>query len=156
MFELLLSKLLEYLVAWRYLGLFISSLGIFPTEIVILLLSSTHEASILGISCVSALGSLVGAYLTYLLGYIFTEENLYRWVENNGKYLRIDREKVERSKQRLLKRSLLYTFVTRFIPWLKVIASIAAGFLRIDIFRYSVVVFWEASLYISSHMLVLS
>lgn len=148
MFDLLLSKLLELFVEWNYIGLFLVSLGLpLPTEILILLLASTHKASILGISLVSALGGLVGSYLTYLLGYIFTEENLYKWVDSNGKYLKIDRQKVEKSKKKLLKRSLLYIFASRFIPWLKVVASIAAGFLKVNIFTYSIVVFLGGFLY---------
>lgn len=147
MVEILISKSLELLISWKYIGVFLGSLGLFPIEIIILILASTHQGNIFLISLVSGLGGLIGSYLTYFLGYIFTEENLYHWLEGNGKFLRIDTNKLKRSKQRILKRSLTYLFVTRFIPWLKIVASIAGGFLKINFFSYSIVVFLGGFIY---------
>ena len=147
MVDILISKTLELLVEWGYKGLFLSSMGFFPTEIVIVLLATTHKANIWGISFVYATGGLIGSYLAYFLGYIFTEENLYKWLEGNGKFLRVDRNGVEKSKNRILKRSFMYVFITRLIPWLRIVASIAAGFLKVNIISYSVAVFIGGFLY---------
>jgi len=147
MFDILISKSLELLVAWQYKGLFISSLGVFPMEIVIALLATTHKANIWVISLVSATGGLVGSYLTYFLGYLFKEDNLYRWLEGNGRFLRIDRKGLEMSKRKILKRSFLYVLITRLVPWLRVVASLAAGFLRVNIFSYSIAVFVGGFIY---------
>ena len=147
MFDILISKSLELLVAWQYKGLFIASLGLFPMEIVIAILATTHKANIWLISLVSATGGLVGSYLTYLLGYLFKEDNLYRWLEGNGKFLRVDRKALEMSKRKILKRSFLYVLITRLIPWLRVVASLAAGFLKVNIFTYSIAVFVGGFIY---------
>ena len=147
MVDILISKTLELLVEWGYKGLFLSSMGFFPTEIVIVLLSTTHKANIWGISFVYATGGLIGSYLAYFLGYIFTEENLYKWLEGNGKFLRVDRNSVEKSKKRILKRSFMYVFITRLIPWLRIVASMAAGFLKVNILSYSVAVFIGGFIY---------
>ena len=147
MTDILISKILELLIEWGYNGLFISSMGFFPTEIIIVLLATTHKANIWGISFVYATGGLVGSYLAYFLGYIFTEENLYKWLEGNGKFLRVDRNSVEKSKKRILKRSFMYVFITRLIPWLRIVASMAAGFLKVNILSYSVAVFIGGFIY---------
>lgn len=147
MFDILISKLLELLVDWGYKGLFLSSMGVFPTEIVIALLATTHQKSILGISLVSALGGLVGSYLTYFLGYLFTEENVYGWLEGNGKFLNIKRKEVEKSKERILEKSFLYVLITRLVPWLRVIASLAAGVIKVRFIPYSIAVFIGGFIY---------
>ena len=145
--DILISKILELLVEWKYNGLFISSMGFFPTEIVIVLLATTHKANIWLIALVSAFGGLIGSYLAYFLGYLFTEENLYKWLDGNGKFLRIDKKEIEKSKKRILKRSFLYVFITRLIPWLRIVASMAAGFIKVNIISYSIAVFSGGFLY---------
>ncbi len=147
MFDILISKSLELLVDWQYKGLFISSLGIFPMEIVIAILATTHKANIWIISLVSATGGLVGSYLTYLLGYLFKEDNLYRWLDGNGRFLRIDSKRVEVSKRKILKRSFVYVLITRLVPWLRIVASLAAGFLKVNILSYSIAVFVGGFIY---------
>lgn len=147
MVEILISESLELFLSWKYIGVFLGSLGLFPIEIVILILASTHQGNIFLISIVSGFGGLIGSYLTYFLGYVFTEENLYNWLEGNGKFLRVDIKRYKKSKERIKKRSLTYLFLTRFIPWLKIVASIASGFLRINFFSYSIVVFLGGFIY---------
>ncbi len=148
MFDLLLSKTLEVLIDLGYPGLFIVSLGFpVPTEIVIAVQAAAKDSNIWMISLVSALGGVVGSLLTYLLGYIFTIKNPDTWLGGKAKILKIDIKEIEKSRKKVVKSGFFYIFFTRFVPWLKVVASIAAGFFRINIFVYFISVFLGTYIY---------
>jgi len=138
MIDLLLSKIVEELVHMGYWGVFLASLGLFPVELVIAVFSASPNTNIWLISLVATLGGLVGGIPTYYIGYVFTEEVLYKWLNGKGKFLRIDTEEIKKSKERLRKNAFLYVLITRFIPWLKIVANIAAGYVRLDLIKFSI------------------
>ncbi|KKP81613.1 MAG: hypothetical protein UR84_C0020G0002 [candidate division WS6 bacterium GW2011_GWD1_35_594] len=147
MLDILISKLIIWFLELEYWGVFLSALGVFPTEISIALFSATSEANIFTIALVSAVGASIGSIPTYFLGYLFTEEKVYFWLEGRWKFLGIERSKVEKSKEQMRKKAFIYVFITRLVPWLRVVTSIAAGFLRVNLFIYSVGVFGGVFLY---------
>lgn len=147
MLDLLLSKILELLINLGYSGLFLASLGLFvPIEIVIAILAA-QGGNIWIISLISATGALVGGVIVYLLGFIFAIRNPETWLGGRVKFLRIDVKEIEKSRKKILKHSFIYIFFTRFVPWLRVAASIAAGFFRINIFSYCISSFLGAFTY---------
>lgn len=141
MIDFLLTKSVEILVDMGYWGVFLSSLGLFPSEIVIALFSATPDANIWYIALAASLGALIGGIPTYFIGYIFTEEVLYKWLNGKGKFLHIDTEKIEKNKKIIRKRGFLYVYITRLVPWLRIVASIAAGYVKVNIFQYMVAIF---------------
>jgi membrane protein DedA with SNARE-associated domain len=141
MIDLLITKLLEWFLELGYWGLFLSSLGIFPTEILITVLASMEENNIWLIALVTAFGETIGAYPIFFLGKMFTGENIYTWIEGKGKLLGIDNKKFEESKTNLVKRSYYYVALSRFVPWIRVAVSLAAGFLRLRILPFSISIF---------------
>jgi membrane protein DedA with SNARE-associated domain len=147
MIDFLLTKTVEILVDMGYWGVFLSALGLFPTEVVITLFSATEESSMWLIALVASIGSVVGGIPTYFLGYLFTEDVLYKWLNGKGSFLRIDTKSIEKSKKKIRKHSFIYIFLTRLIPWLRVVASIAAGYVKTGILQFSVAVFLGMFLY---------
>jgi len=141
MIDFLLTKSVEILVDMGYWGVFLSSIGLFPSEIVIALFSATPNTNILYIALVASLGSLVGGVPIYFIGYIFTEDVLYKWLNGKGRFLHIDTEKIENSKKILRKRGFFYVYITRLIPWLRIVACIGAGYVKVNIFQYIVAIF---------------
>ena len=141
MLDFILNKSLNLLINLKYLGLFISSLGFpVPIEMVISVLA-TKGNSIYKIALISGSGSVLGYLFPYLLGYIFTIKNPDTWLGGRARFLRFDKEKIEKSRKRIIKGSFFYITLTRFLPWLRVAASMAAGFFRVNIFKHSLAVF---------------
>jgi len=147
MINFLISKTLDIFVKFGYTGLFISALGVFPTEILIASLSAHEGYSIWKISLVTALGETLGSYPMFFLGFALTGKKIYKWIDNNGKILKIDRQKFDYNKDKIKKKSYYYIFLTRFVPWIRLVASMAGGFLRINFFLYSISVFTGVYLY---------
>ncbi len=147
MLDLILSKILELLINLGYSGLFLASLGLFvPIEIVIAILAA-QGGNIWIISLISATGALIGGLLVYLLGFVFTIRDPETWLGGRVKFLKIDVKEIEKSRKKIVKHSFFYIYFTRFVPWLRVAASIAAGFFRINIFSYCISIFLGAFTY---------
>lgn len=141
MIAFLLTKLFEILIGFGNWGLFVSAIGIFPTEIIMAVLASQEGSSLFIISLVSALGETVGAFPLYIIGKILTGDKIYNWLKGKGKFLKIDKESFDKNKRMLLKKSYLYLFFTRFIPYLRIAASLAAGVLEMNFIIFSLVTF---------------
>ncbi len=141
MFDFILNRSLNLLINLKYLGVFISSLGFpVPIEMVISLLAAKGN-NILKIALISGSGSVLGYLFPYLFGYLFTIKNPDTWLGGRAKFLRFDREKIEKSRKNIVKGSFFYITITRFLPWLRVAASMAAGFFRVNILIHSLAVF---------------
>lgn len=136
MIDILLTKAAEVLIDMGYWGVFIASTGLFPSEVVVTFLSASPHANIWLIGIAASLGGAAGAIPTYLLGYILNEDILYKWLNTKGKFLRIGTKNIEESKKKIRKSGFIYAYITRLVPWLRVAASIAAGYLRVNIFQY--------------------
>ena len=142
MFDFLFTKALSLIVSLKYIGLLITSLGFpVPIEMVIAILASANGSKIWEIALVSASGGALGFQFPYLFGRLFTIKNPNTWLGGRAKFLRIDINKLEKSRKSILKSSFLYTLVTRFLPWLRVAASMAAGFFRVNFFIHTTAVF---------------
>lgn len=147
MFDFLLTKSLELLINLKYLGLFIAAIGFpVPMEMIIALLSANGE-NIWKISLVSGIGSTLAFDFTYLFGYIFTIKNPDTWLGGRAKFLRIDKAKMEKNRQYVIKHSFFYIFITRLLPWLRIATSMAAGFFRVNIFTHTISVFLGMFIY---------
>lgn len=141
MINLLLGRIINVLADLGYLGVFLSSMGILPTEVVITVFSATPQANIWMIALISSLGASIGGLPAYFLGYIFNEDVLYGWLNGKGKFLRINTDNIEKGKVNAAKNSFVYVYLTRLVPWLRIVASIAAGYIRVNVFQYTLAVF---------------
>jgi len=147
MIDLLITKIFEILLKYGNWGVFISAIGIFPTEIVMAILAASKEYSLWSIAFASAAGELIGALPTYLIGKIFSGKNINKWLNGRGKFLGINEQRFEKSTEQIVKHGHMYIFLSRFVPYLRVASAVATGFLEINVFYFSTSVFLGSYVY---------
>ncbi len=141
MLDFLLTKSLNLIIDLKYIGLFLVTLGFpVPIEMVLGILGSKGY-NILHIALVSGLGSALGFQFPFLLGYIFTIKNPDSWLGSKTKFFNFDKAKIEKNRNKIIKHGFIYIVITRFLPWLRVVTSMAAGFFRVNILIHSLGVF---------------
>jgi len=143
---IILDNIYNWLTHFGNIGVTIASLGVFPVEILITLLTRNNYENILQVSIYSGIGSTIGALLTYMLGFLFKEEKVYQWIERSN-LIRVKKEDIYKSKKNIHKNSIIYTFISRFIPWLKIAVGIAAGIIKMNIFSFTISTFLGSFLY---------
>ena len=123
------DTLIQLLIDWGYIGLFISALlagSIIPfsSELVMIALVKVGLSPVL---CVIAatLGNTVGGMTCYYMGRLGKVD----WIE---KYFKVKKEKVEKMQQFLQGKGALMTFFA-FLPFVGEVIAIALGFMRSNI-----------------------
>lgn len=124
------DTLMQLLIDWGYLGLFISSLlagSIIPfsSELVMLALV---KVGLNPAACVLAatLGNTMGGMTCYYMGRLGKTD----WIE---KYFKIKKEKIEKTRRFLQGKGALMAFFT-FLPFAGEAIAIALGFMRSNVF----------------------
>ena len=123
------DTLIQVLIDWGYIGLFISALlagSIIPfsSELVMIALVKVGLSPVL---CVIAatLGNTVGGMTCYYMGRLGKVD----WIE---KYFKVKKEKVEKMQQFLQGKGALMAFFA-FLPFVGEVIAIALGFMRSNI-----------------------
>lgn len=147
MIDFLITKIFEILIKLGNWGVFVAAVGIFPTEIIMSILAASKEYSIWSIAFASGAGEFIGAFPTYLIGKIFSGKNINKWLNGKGKFLGINDESFEKSSKQIIKHGHIYIFLSRFVPYLRVVSGVAAGFLEINVFFFSASVFLGSYVY---------
>lgn len=142
----MVSEILKEITLWflnlGYWGIFLACLGIFPAEIVIAIAGAIMPQNILEIAVVAALGEVGGAYLTYFVGYYFSNKDFLRFLtEGKGKALGVNKKSYNKGYNSIQKKGVFYVLITRFIPWLRVVATLISGYMKINIPLFSLAVF---------------
>lgn len=127
--DIFVDQLIQLLIDWGYLGLFLSALiagSILPfsSELVLVALVKLGLSSAL---CVlsAALGNTVGGMTCYYIGRLGRTD----WIE---KYLRVKPEKVERMQRFLQGKGALMAFFV-FLPIVGEVIAIALGLMRSNV-----------------------
>lgn len=123
------DTLIQLLIDWGYIGLFISALlagSIIPfsSELVMIALVKVGLSPVL---CVIAatLGNTVGGMTCYYMGRLGKVD----WIE---KYFKVKKEKVEKMQQFLQGKGALMAFFA-FLPFVGEVIAITLGFMRSNI-----------------------
>lgn len=127
--DIFVDQLIQLLINWGYLGLFLSALiagSILPfsSELVLVALVKLGLSPAL---CVlsAALGNTVGGMTCYYIGRLGRTD----WIE---KYLRVKPEKVERMQRFLQGKGALMAFFV-FLPIVGEVIAIALGLMRSNV-----------------------
>lgn len=127
--DIFVDQLIQLLIDWGYLGLFLSALiagSILPfsSELVLVALVKLGLSPAL---CVlsAALGNTVGGMTCYYIGRLGRTD----WIE---KYLRVKPEKVERMQRFLQGKGALMAFFV-FLPIVGEVIAIALGLMRSNV-----------------------
>jgi len=111
----------------------------FPSEIVIppaAYLASLGEMNIFLVILSGIIGSLIGATINYFLAFYLGRKIVYSLVEKKiFRFIFLDEKKVLKSEEYFLKHGNFSTFFGRFIPAVRQLISIPAGFSKMN-FKY--------------------
>lgn len=142
MFQLFVDQMLSLSSQMGYGGIIFlmaveSSFIPFPSEVVIppaAYLSSQGEMNLAIIIICGTVGSLIGALFNYWLAYYLGPKIIYMLSDHRlAKYFLINRKKIEQSEQFFLKYSNVSTLIGRFVPGVRQLISIPAGFSRMPL-----------------------
>lgn len=158
MFDGLADFLLEVVGALDYLGVFIlmvieSSFIPFPSEIVIppaAYLAAQGKMNVFGIIAAGTFGSLCGAFVNYFLALYLGKPLVYKLIRTKwAKFLLLSEEKLASAEQTFREYGAISTFVGRLIPAVRQLISLPAGFVKMDIVKFSVFTTLGAGIWVS-------
>lgn len=108
-----------------------------PSEVILTFggfMTTCSEMTAPGVILSATAGSLMGAVLLYLVGYLIPEEKLKELLEGRiGKLLHFRAEDVDKAREWFLKRGSGAVFFCRLIPVVRSLISIPAGLSRMPL-----------------------
>ena len=125
-------------------GLFIALESIvipLPSELVLLLSGfnvSIGEFSFFSVWVATTMGSLLGAYVLYLLGFAISREGLDKLVLRFGKFVGIKARDLKLAFDWFEKYGSFVVFFGRVIPLVRSLVSIPAGLAKMNLLRFSI------------------
>jgi len=154
--ELLIAKLLAFTGNLGYGGVFFlmaveSSFIPLPSEVVVppaAYLASKGEMNIFLIVLLAGLGSVLGASFNYILARILGRPLVYLIAEKKwAKFIFLKKSHIEKAEQYFLERGNIATFLGRFIPGIRHIISIPAGFVKMNYLSFALYTFVGSTLW---------
>jgi len=124
-------------------GLFIAIESVvipLPSEIVLLLSGfnvSIGEFSFFSVWVATTIGSLVGAYFLYSIGYAVSKEGIEKLVLRFGKFVGIKQRDVDVAFRWFDKYGTFVIFFGRLVPLIRSLVSIPAGLAKMSLARFS-------------------
>ena len=104
--------------------------------------------NILEIATVAALGEVAGAYITYLVGYYFSNKDFLKFLtEGKGKVLGVNEKSYNEGYKSVRKKGVFYILMSRFVPWLRVVATLIGGYVKLNILLFFLAVFGGTIVY---------
>ncbi|MFH1388292.1 MAG: DedA family protein [Patescibacteria group bacterium] len=160
-----MELILETIINWGldliseigYLGITLlmtieSSFIPFPSEIVIppaAYLAQQGEMNIFLVILSGIIGSLLGALINYFLAYTLGRKIIYSLADSKIlKFLLINKEKVVKAEKYFLKYGNFSTFIGRFIPAVRQLISIPAGFSKMNLKNFTLYTFLGSSIWV--------
>lgn len=83
---------------------------------------------------ISTLGSIIGSLLSYSIGYFCEKEMVHKY----GRVILLDKEELDATERFFDKYGEITIFISRFIPVIRHLISLPAGFARMNIIKFSV------------------
>ena len=124
-------------------GLFIAIESVIiplPSEVVLLLSGfnvSIGEFSFFAVWMATTIGSLVGAYFLYSIGYAISRDRISNLVARFGKFVGVKQRDVDLAFSWFEKYGALVIFFGRLIPLIRSLVSIPAGLAKMSLLKFS-------------------
>lgn len=113
-----------------------------PSEVILTFggfMTTYTNLTVMGVVVFSTVGSVLGAYILYYVGYFLSPERLDGLLGGRlGKLLHFKVEDVRRAEEKFEKKGKRTVFLCRFIPIVRSLISIPAGMSKMDIGVFSV------------------
>ena len=140
MFGEIISKIIEVVGEWGYFGIFTgmfleSSFFPFPSEVIMIpagYLSYKGEMSLILAILAGIGGSIAGAIFNYYLATYFGRKFLLKY----GKYLFLDKSKLDTLERFFASHGEISTFSGRLIPGIRQYISLPAGLAKMSISKF--------------------
>ena len=144
LFSNMVSFLLSIISEIGYVGIFLgmtieSSFFPFPSEIILIpagALIAKGEMAFLPVFLASLLGSLAGAMINFFLALFIGRKTTDFLISKYGKFLFITKKGLKKSDDYFDKHGEVTTFIGRFIPGVRQLISLPAGFSRMNFFKF--------------------
>ncbi len=151
----IIDWLINTLQAWGYTGIFIlmalESLVIpVPAEIVLIpagFLVFKGSMSFTLLIIISTLGSLAGSLLSYLIAYKLGRKSFEKIAKKYSQIPFWNIKHLKNSEKFFEKHGHLTIFISRFVPGLRHVISLPAGFSKMNLFEFSFYTFLGAGIY---------
>jgi membrane protein DedA with SNARE-associated domain len=112
-----------------------------PSEIVLPLagfVSSTGDASLVGMIIAATIGSMVGAFILYAIAAAIGPVRLRRLVVRYGRWFGLDEADLDKTEEWFDKRANTAVLLCRCVPLMRSLISIPAGFRRMRLLPFTV------------------
>lgn len=145
----MISNLLREIAHWfgslGYWGVFISGFGVFPIELTTAMMGANNPNSLIKISLVAAIAEAIGFLPTYFLGYYLRNKDILKFLNRRGRFLHISEQSYNSGFKTFKKRGSIYIFFSRFVPWLRVLTSLIAGYVKYNLLILSLMIIFPAT-----------
>ena len=150
MFYSLLAQLSAYglwlIEKAGYVGIMLVSLleNVFtpiPSEAIIPfagILASQGKFSAPLVILAATIGSVLGAYVFYFVGYVVGSQRIRGWIVRWGKYLLISEEDLDRAEQWFAKHGRKAVLICRVVPLVRSFISIPAGYIKMPLWEFTI------------------
>ena len=143
-FSQIVDGLLAIIANFGYLGIFIgmtieSSFFPFPSEIIMIpagALIATGQMTFFWVFFAGLLGSLAGALINFFLAFFLGRRTINFLILKYGKFFLLGKKGLERSDNYFKNHGAITTFVGRFIPVVRQLISLPAGFSKMNLFKF--------------------
>ena len=145
---MILSQIASFLLAFidkiGYFGILIgmileSSFFPFPSEIVLIpagALVSQGTMSFILVFLFAIVGSLVGAYINYLIAFHLGRKTIEKLVSRYGKVFFMSSAELDKADHFFTRHGQITTFAGRLLPWIRQLISLPAGFSKMKLSRF--------------------
>ncbi|WP_301560481.1 DedA family protein [Staphylococcus epidermidis] len=135
----------DFISKWGYTAIFIlilleNVLPVVPSEIILTfagLLSVKSHLSIWTLLIIATIASFIGLLILYYICRLISEEKLYRFVDRNGKWMKLKSKDLKRANDWFKKYGAWAVFLCRFVPVLRVLITIPAGINRMNVIQFT-------------------
>ena len=135
----------DFISKWGYTAIFIlilleNVLPVVPSEIILTfagLLSVKSHLSIWTLLIIATIASFIGLLILYYICRLISEEKLYRFVDRHGKWMKLKSKDLKRANDWFKKYGAWAVFLCRFVPVLRVLITIPAGIIRMNVIQFT-------------------
>jgi membrane protein DedA with SNARE-associated domain len=139
-----LMEIAFFIADYNYIVAFLAGVGGLPSRALAIISGATSSNLFVDFVLIGGIASIIGALPSYLLGSHFRNRDLLKFLKGKGKFLHVSEESYNKANRYLSQRGLLFIFVSRFIPTVKLVVPLLAGYLKYD-FKYMIIIVFLAT-----------